>query len=373
MTEEPAPRAPQAPHATQTPAPARGEGPGPDRPPQGDTALRDRIASAIGSTMILRTSVDEIAEAVMEVVHPHLKSLVDAPKEVGDSGGISERLDAALRTVGLARNLAAYRDVVLPVVEEALAEQRKRLRAVPEEHRCESVHPDRDLRCTRASDHVAHVNGGDGWSCACDLTTERAEQAETERAALADRNRDLDAQLTRERQKRLAAEAEARIAHTDLGKERATIGRLTAELRAVEIDRDQWRDRAHALRAEVSDDPTAATYGGYLQRAEDAEDRLRKAEQAYMQLAEHHTDIKEHVAATQSRFAQIEKLIAAAQQRADQADAALQRVQDALAPSPEGAAFAIHTGGAGETTVQVVVPRDAIRAALDADQPKDPT
>ena len=75
---------------------------------------------------------------------------------------------------------------LLPVVEEALAEQRRRLRAVPEEHRCESVHPDRDLRCTRASDHVAHVNGGDGWSCACDLNTERAEQAERELAALHD-------------------------------------------------------------------------------------------------------------------------------------------------------------------------------------------
>ena len=31
---------------------------------------------------------------------------------------LRERLDAALRTVGLARNLAAYRDAVLPVVEE---------------------------------------------------------------------------------------------------------------------------------------------------------------------------------------------------------------------------------------------------------------
>ena len=121
MTEEPATRAPQAPQATQTPAPARGEGPGSDRPPQGHTALRDRIASAIGSTMILRTSVDEIAEAVMEVVHPHLKSLVDAPKEVGDSGDLSERLDAALRTVGLARNLAAYRDAVLPVIADEVA------------------------------------------------------------------------------------------------------------------------------------------------------------------------------------------------------------------------------------------------------------
>ena len=42
---------------------------------------------------------------------------------------LSERLDAALRTVGLARNLAAYRDAVLPVVEEARAEQTRALAA----------------------------------------------------------------------------------------------------------------------------------------------------------------------------------------------------------------------------------------------------
>ena len=41
MTEEPARRAPQAPQAPQTPAPSRGEGAGPDRPPQGHTALRE--------------------------------------------------------------------------------------------------------------------------------------------------------------------------------------------------------------------------------------------------------------------------------------------------------------------------------------------
>ncbi|MGI5414255.1 hypothetical protein [Actinomadura luteofluorescens] len=35
---------------------------------------------------------------------------------------LRERLMEALRTVGLARNLAAYRDAVLPVFEEALAE-----------------------------------------------------------------------------------------------------------------------------------------------------------------------------------------------------------------------------------------------------------
>ena len=54
----------------------------------------------------------------------------------------------------------------------------------------------------------------------------------------------------------------------------------TQTLRAVEIDRDQWRDRAThwRQRAEVSDDPTAATYIGYLDRAENAEDRIRKAE-----------------------------------------------------------------------------------------------
>ena len=107
--------------------------------------------------------------------------LVDVTPESTPRTALRDRIAEALRTVGLARNLAAYRDAVLPVVEEALAEQRTRLRAVPEEHRCESVHPDRDLRCTRASDHVAHVNGGNGWSCACDLTTEHAEKAERQR------------------------------------------------------------------------------------------------------------------------------------------------------------------------------------------------
>ena len=38
------------------------------------------------------------------------------------AGDLGERLMEALRTVGLARNLAAYRDAVLPVFEEALAE-----------------------------------------------------------------------------------------------------------------------------------------------------------------------------------------------------------------------------------------------------------
>ena len=42
MTEEPAPRAPHAPQATQTPAPARGEVPGPGRPPQGHTAAPEQ-------------------------------------------------------------------------------------------------------------------------------------------------------------------------------------------------------------------------------------------------------------------------------------------------------------------------------------------
>lgn len=45
--------------------------------------------------------------------------------DVPDAGGseLRDRIDEALRTVGLARNLAAYRNAVLPVVEAALAEQ----------------------------------------------------------------------------------------------------------------------------------------------------------------------------------------------------------------------------------------------------------
>ena len=95
----------------------------------------------------------------------------------------------------------------------------------------------------------------------------------------------------------------------------------------------------------------------WKERAENAEDRLRKAERRVEHFEEH--------------AAQINADLGIETQRAEQAEAALQRVQDALAPSPEGAAFAIHRGGEGETTVQVVVPRDAIRAALDADQPKE--
>ena len=223
------------------------------------------------------------------------------------TGDLSERLDAALRTVGLARNLAAYRDAVLPVIEEALAE---------------------------------HMD---------ERGAEQIERIQAERHALPkDERVRLDAADAPMLRIQLAVMAR-RVAETKAELER------TSTAAALEI----W----HKLGMDAS--------LHWKERAENAEDRLRKAEQAYMQLAEHHTDIKEHVAATQSRFAQIEKLIAAAQQRADQADAALQRVQDALAPSPEGAAFAIHTGGAGETTVQVVVPRAALRAALDADQPKE--
>ena len=84
---------------------------------------------------------------------------------------LRERIDAALRTVGLARNLAAYRDAGLPVVEEALAEQRQALAA-----------------------QIALYKS--------------AENDVTE---------------------------------------------LTQTLRAVEIDRDQWRDRAHVWRTVALD------------------------------------------------------------------------------------------------------------------------
>lgn len=128
MTEEHAPRAPHAPQAPHRPAPADGVGAGCGRPPQGDTALR-------------------------------------------------ERLDAALRTVGLARNLSAYRDAVLPVVEEALAAARDEIEA------------------------VTHL----------------------------------------------------------LRKTEDELHEQTRTLRAVEVDRDQWRDRAHALLAALDADQPKET------------------------------------------------------------------------------------------------------------------
>ena len=134
MTEEPAPRAPHAPQATQTPAPARGEGPGSGRPPQGDTAplSRAREAAELAKAVIVakwrriaypdaQPKEAPVTEPVRWNVcpdclgrHPDGAACLDEPP----TGDLSERLDAALRTVGLARNLAAYRDAVLPVVEE---------------------------------------------------------------------------------------------------------------------------------------------------------------------------------------------------------------------------------------------------------------
>ena len=69
MTEEPAPRAPHAPHATQTPAPARGEGPESDRPPQGHTAPRPIDWTAIART--LRDAVKRAQRPDPEECEPH--------------------------------------------------------------------------------------------------------------------------------------------------------------------------------------------------------------------------------------------------------------------------------------------------------------
>jgi len=126
--------------------------PNPGACPEQPAPLRDQLAEALEPVTLAATPAEVVAGKADQ---PGQRAVVPSPAA----------FDALV-------------DAVLPVVEAALTEQPKRLRTVSEEHRCESVHPERDLRCTRASGHVAHVNGGDGWSCACDVNTQRAEQAE---------------------------------------------------------------------------------------------------------------------------------------------------------------------------------------------------
>jgi hypothetical protein len=100
VTEEPAPRAPHAPSAPQTPAPVRGEGSGPDKPPQGHTALRERIAEAL-RTERWGSKNAQIGE------HRHHGYYAPCGICQGD--------------------VQAILDVAMPVVEEALAEQKQAL------------------------------------------------------------------------------------------------------------------------------------------------------------------------------------------------------------------------------------------------------
>ena len=69
MSETPATRASQAPCAPQTPAPATGEGLGPDRPPQGHTAPRLIDWTAIART--LRDAVKRAQRPDPEEYEPH--------------------------------------------------------------------------------------------------------------------------------------------------------------------------------------------------------------------------------------------------------------------------------------------------------------
>jgi hypothetical protein len=72
VTEEPATRAPQAPQATQTPAPAHGEGPGPDRPPQGDTGPRVPRCSVTDRYSTRRCPKPAAHRVILGCVHEHM-------------------------------------------------------------------------------------------------------------------------------------------------------------------------------------------------------------------------------------------------------------------------------------------------------------
>lgn len=253
MTEEPAPRAPHAPHATHTPAPSRGEGPGPDRPPQGHTAphppsgcrwcgvdLRahfQRWTDAVGwhgwtpptdaqtKARMLARRADRIT--ARSTPRPPVRWNV-CPDCLGRHEGGAACHDEPL--ADWERELLKRKaDLDLPALNAAITD------ALAHWHE-PGVHPDpagmlaavreaidptlfglRD-RATEEHDRAVLAEAAlrdHGAKLAAEMRYgqqqyDRAEAAETERAALADRNHDLDAQLTRERQQRLAAEAAIR-------------------------------------------------------------------------------------------------------------------------------------------------------------------
>ena len=198
------------------------------------------------------------------------------------TGDLRERLMEALRTVGLARNLAAYRDAVLPVVKEALAEHM-------DEHGAEQIERIQAERDALPKDERVRLDAADAPMLRIQLAVMARKVAETK------------AEL-----ERTSTAAALEIWHK-LG--------LDSSL--------HWKDRA-----------------------ENAEDRLRKAEQAYTQLAA----VADDAVAARDRWRErAEK----AEQRTETAERAASIFCDqrdearALIP-PADTSEAEHTGGNAE-------------------------
>ncbi|TYK45185.1 hypothetical protein [Actinomadura decatromicini] len=287
-----------------------------------DTALRDRLAEALNKWTLNAAGTARTSPPV------HPRTL--------------ENLHA---------NSLARADAVLPVVEAEIADLRRAL-------------------ATQIGLYKSAEEDVDKAEAALAEQTQRAEQAEAEAASAWQNAEDWNeiangARLGRQQAEDAIARVRNVMAYKTMlaGPDAEQVVRV-ADLEAA-LDRgasSTWQARAeqaeralaaiHEGETEPPAERPAAVYtpGEWLHwfnRADPAE-RLATIERIY-------TATRYMSACITSRH----------EERLQQDEAAVHGVRKALEPSPTGRAFAIHRGGEGETHVQVVVPRDAILAALD--------